>query len=79
VKEEDSPTEITQPEAPISYIKTSLSTEQIQALDDLYYYNTDGEKFQIKIVYSQSDIVMEETATTIQKQLHDVGIFTDLV
>ena len=53
---------IEETEAPAlsSDIETSLSTTEIQSLDAQYYYNEDGERYTINLIYSQSDSNMEK-------------------
>ena len=66
------------PSLPLSTIKTSLTAEEIQSLDPLYFYNTEGDLFQIKVAYAQSDALMEETARIVEEQLNKAGIAVEL-
>jgi hypothetical protein len=54
--------------------ETSLSTIDIQALDDSFYYNSDGEIFSLKLVYVQTDALMGKTISNIAELLETKGI-----
>lgn len=53
---------------------TNLSTAQIQALDDGFYYNAEGEPFTISLVYSQSDAEQELVANAMIAQIEAAWI-----
>lgn len=63
----------------ISDIITSLNPEQIQQLDERFYYTPDGEAFTLKLLYSQSDPLITSSANDISLQLNSKGINVDLV
>lgn len=59
-------------------IETSLTSEQIETLDDTLYYNASGEVFEIDLVYTSNDTILEQTAQNIKAQLSEKGISVGL-
>lgn len=55
-------------------IRTSLSTEQIQALDENLYYTPEGKVFSLRLLFAQNDPLVSETAALLQEQFSAMGI-----
>lgn len=55
-------------------IRTSLTTEQIQALDENLYYTPEGKVFSLRLLFAQNDPLVSETATLLQEQFSAMGI-----
>lgn len=61
-----------------SDIETTLTSQEISSLDDRFYYNADGEAYTIKLVYAQTDSLMEKTVNVIKNLLESNGIGVEL-
>lgn len=59
--------------------ETSITTTQIQELDDTFYYNVDGDKFSLKLVYVQTDVLMWKTIENITELLSSNGIALEVL
>ena len=55
-------------------LEIPLSREDIEKLENNFYYTTDGEVFSIKLLSVQTDIILSEALQIIQKQLESWGI-----
>ncbi len=56
---------------------TTLTQEDAQKLDSGMYYDIDGKPYTLKLIYAQTDALMEKAADSLKKQLANIGITLD--
>lgn len=62
-----------------SYKRISdLSSAEIGELDDRFYYDTDGNPRSIRVLYSQNDNYMAQSALILKEQIESIGIKVNL-